>query len=421
MSEFDAFVEAADKDLKMDTSTRSSKGCLTPPIIQSPRTPNNGTFSNSEGIKIYHQHRQITPKKLSDQDHPLKEGDGIESQLRWRSASKLSNRKSLIQPIVAPKSPEDSIRQRKSLTPGNGPPAVIKVDRNGEPLVDHSSPKSLSLPVIATSSDISLILQKMANKELELLEGKHRIEELRKKLETEEQSYKERVNELEQMKEFVGNQFQQKTEKQCDNAHSIKSTQNSSLESSTNSVNSESMKRSKLEHDNQVQSQSVWSKPLAIFNQFDQIIQQELEKTLNWDEPSDHGDGKDDTRGTHNLQATKLSNDVRQAKSEDQSVTRSIWNFVHDMKAGLLGGEQANESRLDESRNVASDEFENLIDIDSRDSETMVQFKSASNQKGGDENKWNSNNNKLRFVGDNDNLITNKDASYRQEVEMTDL
>lgn len=68
--------------------------------------------------------------------------------------------------------------------------------------------------------------------------------------------------------------------------------------------------------------QSMWSKPLALFNQVDQIIQQELERTLNWDEPP-----------------TPVE-ETEENKEGDKSVSKSLWSFVSDLKTGLLGIEE---------------------------------------------------------------------------------
>lgn len=123
---------------------------------------------------------------------------------------------------------------------------------------------------------------------------------------------------------------------------------------------------------------SVWSKPFSIFNQFDQILQNELEKSLNWDNDTENEtsfveeDEEDDTNqplpfqvsnrkiqptqplpniqreltptnprsmynnNNNNSQMTRnVSNNSNSTLT--RSVSTSLWGFVNDMKEGLLG------------------------------------------------------------------------------------
>ncbi|CAL9737008.1 hypothetical protein MOSE0_L01464 [Monosporozyma servazzii] len=124
------------------------------------------------------------------------------------------------------------------------------------------------------------------------------------------------------------------------------------------------------------QNESVWSKPFSIFNQFDQILQKEIEKSLNWDNDTenetsfveDEEEGEDTNQtmpfrvgkritsqqqqhqqstiprepnlanphSMNNPQLTKhLSNNGKSGLT--RSVSTSLWGFVNEMKEGLLG------------------------------------------------------------------------------------
>lgn len=422
MSNFDTFIEAADRDLDVDTSTRASEGCLTPPSVNSTARFISASFSNSDGIKKYTQQRQLTPKKSSSQDHPLKEDRMSEPPVLTRSTAKLNKRRSLIQPIAVPKTPESTETRKKGLNINKSAPATLLVSRIGssESIKDHlhSSPKSPSYVVQEESYDISIILQKLANKELELLEGKQRIEELKKLLASEEQTYKERANELEELKEFVSDQFKSNTSDRPDSALSTQHIREPVRETAQglSPINSEVERLSTKAPEKEVQS--VWSKPLAIFNQFDQIIQQELERTLNWDESSEERTSTHPKREKNSSERHTHSKEARKTKPEEQSVTKSIWNFVNDMKTGLLGtddeGQLINNTPVDRNSDASAS--------DPGASQTLgLNIKEFKKVSAIDETVTAWGENKLRFVDGSNDDTEAIDGRSNREVEMREL
>lgn len=332
----DDFIEAADKDLEVDTSTRSGPGSLTPPGMGSPdRTVlENSAYrktSGSEANKVHPQQQQFSPQSLGHQDHPLKVSRRPSINLggAQRRSVVFNKRRSLIQPIVAPRTPDvHASKVNKS------EPATLVADRANRQRSD-SSASLTSIQAYGSEPDISSLLQTLATKELELLDGKHRIEELRKKLSAEDALHQERLKELQELKEQVSNHFQRTTVNNMsptNNKSKVKVTELAEARSITDKAPSPPIPNKSED------GHSLWSKPLAILGQFDQIIQHEFERSLHWDEPSPPLPAQRD-------------NAPEPKKQEEASVSRSIWNFVSDMKSGLLGiDEEVDAEKADRHR-----------------------------------------------------------------------
>lgn len=323
MNKFDEFVEAADKELEVDTSTRNTAIYVSSPSSSnaSAESPKGDPASRKE-LKM----RQFNPKRLSYQDHPLKEG---QVPLRKPSRSTTINkRKSLLQPIVAPQTPENSVCNWNAV--GNSPNTSFGRQRSTSGASVHSRSSSQSLSLDSTF-DISL--QNLANKELEILESKRRIEELRKKLSLEELAYEKKVEELKELKSQVSNNLQVNTL------------------SPPARKQEEPLKEANVSNGT---SGSVWSKPLAFFNQFDQIIQHELERSLHWDEtPEDKIMRPEPYEGATGVQHKQLRQQSVQGhqssfdSSDDDKTNnnnKNLWSFLSDVKTGLMGIEEEEEA-----------------------------------------------------------------------------
>lgn len=453
MNKFDEFIESADKDLEMDTSTRVRTGTTTSPSLISPtRTISGGSRNQkkdaNEGNKVHSHLRQFTPKKLTYQDHPLKEvtGQNIGNSSTSRQNTSLNKRRSLIQPIVAPKTPENPSKQGNKINHNNSAPAKLVVERGLHAERKRSkSNVSLASPsggiqsekeelALGSSIDVSALLQNLANKELELLEGKHRIEELKKQVTFEQQSYQGRVVELRELQEQVSNYFnQKKTAPITELTKEVKSPSQATinLTKTTNEHHEAAVKKaaqyyasrtSPKETDTEPRP-SVWSKPLAIFNQFDQIIQHELERSLNWDDsssttPKNMGRRIEQQKASD---ADTRSSQIRQPMQEEpSSVSKSIWNFVNDVKTGLLGIEEdedkelANERTFQEGSPVASNNDTEATGLG------IKQF--ITTNKNRDESPGTTGDNKLKFIDDKacDESIEEALPANR-DVEMTEL
>lgn len=353
MNKFDEFITATDKDLEVDTSTRVSPGSITLPGIASPgRRVSRGSVSRKkdlhshESTKTYGQSRQSTPQRLSHQDHPLKdfEEQSINAPVVTRPANGLSKRRSLIQPIVAPKTPEG----RKFNTSA---PTTLMADRSSHR--NRSGSNASFRSSADTDAMMSTLLQNLANKEQEILDAKRRIEELKKQLASEDILYQERLKDLQELKEKVSNHFHKATSNNISpTADRVKTELKEDEQAEMRHGASHPVKNTVASNDFPTRENrpSVWSKSLAIFSQVDQIIQHELERSLNWDEqPSTAAQRREQQESDNEVQSRKQN-------EETVSVTKSLWNFVSDMKYGLLGIEEESDSRQ-QNETFSSDEM----------------------------------------------------------------
>lgn len=449
MNKFDEFIESADKDLEMDTSTRVRTGSMTSPSLKSPTRTNSGGLHNqkkdaNEGNKVHSHLRQFTPKKLTYQDHPSKEvtGQNIGNSSTSRQNTSLNKRRSLIQPIVAPKTPENSSKQGSQINHNNSAPAKLLVERGlhaerkrSKSNVSLASPSSGTQSekeelALGSSIDVSALLQNLANKELELLEGKHRIEELKKQVTFEQQSYQGRVVELRELQEQVSNYFKQKkTAPITELTKEVKSPSQATinLTRTTNEHHEAAVKKAAQYYASKGTDTeprpSVWSKPLAIFNQFDQIIQHELERSLNWDDsssttPKNMGQRIEQQKASD---ADTKSSQIRQPMQEEpSSVSKSIWNFVNDVKTGLLGIEEDEDKELESERTFQ--EGSPVVSNNDTEAIGLGIKRFITTNKNRDELPGTTGDNKLKFIDDKacDESIEEVLPANR-DVEMTEL
>ncbi|QHS73795.1 Tda11p [Saccharomyces paradoxus] len=512
MNKFDEFIESNEKDLDVDTSTRNSIISMSPVG----KTRSKFRSSSSNGYRPEHQRtssagsmhsqRLMTPTRLNEQDHPLQaKSDARRVVTRHSSVSvpnAMSKRRSLIQPMVVPTTPEsqNNIPFGGSVSHSEGSHGIplesttvlsseqamtggLRRSRNGS----SQSVNSIAATAIPTNGvDVSALLQSLATKELELLECKQKIEDLKKQTQHEEQNYARRARELHELKEQVSKHLDPSLNTPVKSRAFSPVYQSIPMESRTenagNSNFSSSVRtRKNVDHpstnqprsvspqdiqetrqrDNSSNSskQSLWSKPLALFNQFDKIIQHEIERTLNWD---------DSLPGTPEAQeATSTSNGEYSAQHHDSetpgahqnspsqgSVSRSLWSFVSDVKAGLLGIEEENDSdvtndnrcepvyRSDReheqkknapkitNRGQAEDSGDDSsLDMKKFKTTTKLQKANADDNnltnEGGHRRRESKNkrgSNKLNFIGDYNTCKPNNDiSSVKNSVEMTNF
>lgn len=401
MNKFDEFIESNEKELDVDTSTRNSMISLSPVMKARPKFRPSGSngyrfeHHRTSSAGSVHSQKPMTPTRLSERDHPLQmKPDARRAVTRHSSVSiptAMGKRRSLIQPMVFPTTPEsqNSISfgntvsfsggshgiQLESTTVLSSEEAIgdgLRRSRNGS----SQSVNSMAATAVPTNgADVSTLLQALATKELELLECKQKVEDLKKQTQHEEENYSRRARELQELKEQVSKHLDPSQNMPAKNCAFSPVLKNIPMESRAENAGNASFVGMRKEREplnsNQSRSvfsqdiqetrqgntssdpskQSLWSKPLALFNQFDKIIQHEIERTLNWDDSSP---GEPERR-----RATPTSNDdssVRLLNGENSgtnevspsqgSVSRSLWNFVSDVKAGLLGIEEENDSDL---------------------------------------------------------------------------
>lgn len=367
MSEaFDEFMETTEREEQIDTSLRFTTGTISPQAM-SPTNAMASTFSASATVVKGSPEKHIPktllkPASAEETNHPLKEG--LATTPRKTSVSKgsmASKRRSLIQPMMVPKTPETD--RTNSVTMGSGVTSSANKNNNSNnnnitndssrghtPKLDnskfsdaiastantskrnsmHSRTSSTQSMAVDTSlgngMDVNALLQSLANKELELLECKRKIEDLKKQLQLEETIFQNKNNELQDLKNKVSKNLNgsNKNNNPGNNRLSL------SKENSRGTPNDTPVKKLVASGDTRTyedqSKQSMWSKPLAIFNQVDQIIQHELERTLNWDEPP-----------------TPVEEAIEENNADSGGVSQSIWNFVAEVKSGLLGIEEEDE------------------------------------------------------------------------------
>lgn len=321
--------------------------------------------------------------------------------------------------------------------------------------------------VIETTNDVNELLKNLANKELELFESKQKIEELKKNLIYHEKLYEQHSNDLKQLKSKVSKHLSDKSStinistpakiEPLHNQYIIESTpetpksvekekssqkytnntqKNSSLSplrlrnrassSKLNKYKNEdiivedipfndvephvaAVKLNPTGHDISSQqssnkNESVWSKPFSILNQFDQILQKEIEKSLNWDNDTenetsfveDEEEGEDTNQAmpflvdkrinshqqpqkqnmmprqpnpmnTRNMNHPQLAKQSSNSSNSGltRSVSTSLWGFVNDMKEGLLGS-YASEDEDDQHIRDSPDINQNMKEFNTK-------------------------------------------------------
>ncbi|CCH59401.1 hypothetical protein TBLA_0B05740 [Henningerozyma blattae CBS 6284] len=173
------------------------------------------------------QHQLLTPVRISDDDHPLKEKDLQSANLnsiphRASRSGTINKRKSLIKPVAVIESNDDNISfsntdSRISNKNSNNPNlshtvpiGTINSTLTGnltydDSLMMHTRTHSRDTSINSAAGeinplDISVLLQNLASKEIELMESKHRIEDLKKQIHMENQLYLKKSNELNELK-----------------------------------------------------------------------------------------------------------------------------------------------------------------------------------------------------------------------------
>lgn len=429
-----------------DLDTQSKSGI---PVIP------NSESSRSNNSKSIIPQRPLTPVRINNlSDQPLNDVEsenykkneivqndaftntsqfnGQNSQgSRDRSSSKsvINKRKSLIQPLII----HNDHRHKKDVSSGsidtnhsfqknmektvnNESSTTSSFDSNTSNNFNENSYSSTSL---VDSNDVDELLKKLANKELELLESKRKIEELKKKLIYHEELYEKQYNDLKKLKEKVSKHLSYKSPMKNDASRNSTMKEPQSQEEIAQStpkkispiikekldyvnINKRGQSTSPLgmkNHNNtkinlqrekirnnpsdmtneshsavtklnpidynppkkpQSRNESMWSKPFTLFNQFDQLLQNELEKSLNWNNETEnessfteevdknkHDDiirsdyDNPDIPNTNDHLRNRPTIDKRHLQPSNQSLTRSVstslWGFVNDMKEGLLG------------------------------------------------------------------------------------
>ena len=367
---FDEFIDNGDKEIALDTTTRLSAAVpVSPPVAIPIKTPIISPAKKRDisiGSKVHGFPQQLTPTRIPDDEQPLKEVH-IPIVMNKSRSSTISKRRSLIQPIAMPiPSPEQiymlSPTGQAHNTDRRSFSGHQRVLSNSSMHSRQSSTHSIPNEIGNGPIHINTLLQKLANKEQELLDLKQRIEDIKKQLVFEEQSYIQRATELQELKELVTKQLNSSS-----NNNISEYLQSVDLNTPTNlcpinfseSASSEipQIQIPKIRNDSNLDTTSqngkdilkkvgepknfIWRRPLSVFNQFDQIIQQEMEKALHWD-VSTSPDVLEQPSKIFPPMDYIYDNELSASKQlkKEQSLdgtARSLWSFVSDIRSGLLG------------------------------------------------------------------------------------
>ena len=392
----------------------------------------------------------------------------------------MNKRRSLIQPVIAaaPESP-DSFNSKAGFTDdgmrkasAGAPPRKYSI---GNSIIDPehmqlSSVHSRSSSQASTSTntethDINTLLKSLASKEMDLFESKRKIEDLKKQLALQEKLYNEHASELQKLKSQVTKHLSENANNTSSNISSpvmtgpptfvsprsdsklevpkervVPSITNRSPEArdgkllrkrgtkvppsrsrTTSPVNS--MREVPITHTETVDSRrvapqedSVWNKSFAMFNQFDQILQNELEKSLNWDSETDNESPEKVSRdqgvnifnpGTPESDKVRARQNMNPPLAKpNPGISKSLWSFVDSVRSGLLGIDENEE--YDVESQSGSHGSQNAPGGTLSQPTAMKQFKTA--QK--------SQTNKLQFI---DDISDKEESTVPKNVEMADF
>ncbi|SCU94354.1 LAFA_0F21330g1_1 [Lachancea sp. 'fantastica'] len=317
MSSLDSFIEDNDKRALIDTSSKLKSDDVKVSAA-SKDSPRGQTITTPNSTKSMRVHPQISPASPSNQEHPLRD---VSPRLAGKTKLPRSNtvkRLSLIQPVVSPLSTPQENRQTARLNTRR---------RSQSTISDHSRSSSgtseLHPQTEVGAVSVNSLLQLLASKELELLETKRKIEELRRGLGHEEAQLQLQAQQLQDLKNQVGRTVYAGVDdhKNMRNSRKAPNTSNPPQQASVHPSVAEDSSHS------MANKESMWSKPLTFFNQFDQLIQHELEKKLHWDEvPS-----------PTQTPVREAESGVKPSEDVLGNVSSSLWSFVSDVKTGLMG------------------------------------------------------------------------------------
>ena len=392
----------------------------------------------------------------------------------------MNKRRSLIQPVIAPPSESPDTFNSKagladdSIRTVSGSVATRKYSLGNSNIIDpehiqlssvHSRTSSqASSSTNVEGNDINVLLKNLASKEMDLFESKQKIEDLKKQLVQQEKLYSQHSSELQLLKSQVTKHLSENANNATSNISSpgmvapsafAPLTKDTKLEMPKERASRIVQPRSPETRDGKVlrnrgtgpgsrsrtvspvnsirevpvmnndildnrraapSDDSVWNKSFAMFNQFDQILQNELEKSLNWDSETDNDSPEKVSRehsanifnpGTPESDKSRARQNMNPPIAQpNPSISKSLWSFVDSVRSGLLGIDE-NEEYEGDARSVSRDSQMAKHGTLSQPT-AMKQFKTA--QK--------SQTNKLQFI---DDISDREGSSVPKNVEMADF
>lgn len=260
-------------------------------------------------------------------------------------------------PLKAP--PNRHSFNEPSTTPGEFAAAHRRTRSNSTASVASSvvsTPKTNANTTLDPTDDINESLRLLALKETKILELKDELKLLQQRIHYEELDLKK-----------LKQQVQKNLYRDLSPNNSHANTTLSSVSTSTTSTpilnktgdalidttTSFKSKDAPQHREKHLKPQSVWSKPINLFNQFDQMIQNEFEKISKFD----YDEEGDETS------AKEIKNLFDNQKSVTEEVTSSLWSFVSDVKQNLLGDELPQPHSSDTVATIAEEGEEDLKEM----------------------------------------------------------
>lgn len=278
------------------------------------------------------------------------------------------------------------------------PDTFNDADISKENRSDEISQETLNHELTTRQSmlDINALLTRLANKEMELLESKRRVQDLERQLNIENESVKKQSYELGILKERIGMHLRGKSLNSSPKKPKMKSQSKYSQSEHQRLSSSGNGKRNSNTDQGREQS-SIWRSPLQFLNQMDQIIQQGVEKTFYW-EDGDQASKASFKSKTDTVDGSAGSLSVKPDKQEElrsnSRVSTTLWSIVNDVKSGWFGeiDDAEEEHEVDPKHNMykstpnANASSTSLIIPSSKDSLDMQEmgikeFKSVNKQK----------------------------------------
>lgn len=325
MNKFDEFIEENDQKLNVDTTTR----------IEITHTPSGGTSprepTRQSSVRRSLVQPQVTPGRPSDQEHPLKDTYSRPPNSMKLNRSNTLKRKSLIQPIISPEATPGEHRQQQQRTRSMSNASYHS--RTSSIGSEHASP---------AGKDLNALLQMLANKELELLDSKRKVDDIKRSLHQEEQTLHMKSKELNELKVQVAKILNDNVAASTGfNGNESHAGELGKLGEDFEHMAQKKASPAPAPSPTPAKKESMWTRPLSLFNQFDQLIQHEIEKKLNWDDleaPRPNPTNKHSNENNSSQPNSKSTHDTA-TSTEDVlgNVSTSLWNFVSDVRTGLLG------------------------------------------------------------------------------------
>jgi hypothetical protein len=335
---FDRFIEDFDKSLNTDTSTLKTIGLhKTTPTSASPTSPLLTTPTKARRNSISPDEAPL--KHSSDLLHSDKNGDSsvrpvkLTSELR-RSATMgglsakagLSNQPSrrglnlgLNLSVKQQRKTSDRIKspESRATSPVNHD-VFLTPNRTMNNVTSQERTRRRTNSSASEYDELNDSLRILAAKEMRVIELREKFKNIQQELDREE-------SELKALKNKIGNTIQ----KDLSPAPAAMKT------------------NTPLKKGSEQKKESIWSKPVSFLNQFDQILQNEIEKL--------------------NKEGFKGTTSTRDNSSDDviNTVSNSLWTFMSDVKHGLLGdeGEVSSSAPKDPKSSEINEDEEEMITI----------------------------------------------------------